>query len=86
MKSILLLAIVCIFAGVNASSCSTDPFGDAGLYNLYSLSTVNGCQSDVQGRVAAHGAVFLENYDVGLVNQVNEWYSLVCKGYDGFDM
>ena len=63
---------------VYANACTNEPFGEAGLYNLYSLSTIYGCNSDVEGRVAANGPIVLENYSVGLLNQVNEWYSLVC--------
>jgi len=76
------LAIICVclvtMSFVYANACTNEPFGEAGLYNLYSLSTIYGCNSDVEGRVAANGPIVLENYSVGLLNQVNEWYSLVC--------
>ena len=80
--------LVCLFFFVYLAlghTC-TSPFGDASFYNLFSLSSVTGCNSDVEGRVAANGPVTLENYSIGLLNQINEGYSLVRKIFKTFDL
>lgn len=77
--SLILFCFSVIIYTTYSTQCSTQPFGEAGIYNLYSLSTIYGCNSDVQGRVAANGPIFYTNYDVGLLNQVSEMYSLVSS-------
>jgi len=81
---VLFLVIAAVCSVPVQSDCDLSPFEDAGLYNLYSLSSVYGCESDVEGRVAANGPIFFENYSVGLKNQVNEWYSLVSSSVINF--
>jgi choice-of-anchor A domain-containing protein len=49
-------------------------------YNLYSLSGVYGCNSDVEGRVAANGDVVLSSYSIGLKLQASTQNSLVSSG------
>jgi len=72
---LLLLCISFVFA-----ARVPDPFGASQDYNAYSLSTFNGCNSDVEGRVAAFGDVTLQSYSVGLKLADSALYSLVSAG------
>jgi len=66
------------------SICEVQPFQGATPYNLFSLGSIDACNSDVEGRVAANGAITLDHYSVGLKNAVNGLYSLVSSSVINF--
>jgi len=74
-----LFCLFCLVVLV-ASNCVPDPFGLAGPFNLYSLSNIDACDSDVEGAVAANGDVKLSSYSVGLKLLANVEYSLISSG------
>ena len=68
-----------------SSECENLPFSDASLYNLFSLSSIYGCYSDVEGRIASNGPIDLTFYSIGLKNQINGLYSLVSSSSINFN-
>ena len=59
--------------------CDILPFNNASDFNLFSLSSIEGYNSDVEGRIASNGNILLNNYSIGLKNTVNGLYSIISS-------
>ena len=75
--TIFLIVALCSLSVFCGTICSSNPFGVASGFNLFVLQNIDGCSSDVEGKVAAGTGVHLRNYLIGDRLPYTEEYALV---------